>query len=337
MAIGIEDGAKAIVSAIVVIAVASAILSGVLSGGPAAIQTPANNTTITVDQGQTSVPSWVDVSATRGNAVAFSAWNGYVETPTLGNGSITVCSAGKLASDANTKATYTLYADDNATTLLQYDAGHWMFYHANVSGSLSAKATVAAPNPSATLRPVCGRYNAANETVSVSRGTTVSAPVQMDSDTERRNTSYDWYGSIDETRTFGEAIPNATLTAYGNDPIQPLEDWNRTGRLMYDEGSGTTTNIYWSSQDATIVNGTWTDGLDDVALDKGDDYRLYDRPFQILFPPSGYLDGAPVVYLTWLATPMGINFVSLLMSLVGILIVGIGAVVVLRVFNNEGF
>lgn len=325
----VRDGGGAILMVIVIFAIGAAILSIMLAGS-AVLEQPQSNTSITLDSGETTVPNGVEVSATKENALAFPG-DGYVDGPGPANGSKTVCAAGQLDGDANGQATYTLYGAENGSVLLQYDAGQWMGY-VEANGD-SAKATMNAANPDE-WRRVCLRYNATASTVTVSRDTTVGSPVAMDGDTERRNASFDWFGKIDEVRTFGNPVPNATLSAYGDDAIQPFPDENRTGRMMFDEGEGGSTEVYWANTDATLVNASWTSGLSDVPLDRGTDYQLSGDPFQITLTDSGYLDGAPIVWISWLSLPLGINFAAIMSSVATILLIGVAVMVVSKAMDS---
>lgn len=310
---------------IIVVAVAIPILVslGPSESGDAEIK-PETNTAVTVDSLVNSIPGSVDVTATREYSVAFDGQGGHVAadtTDSLATGSWTVCAAGELDTDANLDATAPLYAYDNASILIQYDAGNWVAYFDN--GSHDAMARIDAPSPASGLTPVCGRYNeTANELV-VSRGASISSPVALTSATTPRNVSVAWSGRIDEVREFGRAVNDATLQAYGDDPMTPLPNRDRISRWMLDEGEGTSTTVYWNSADGTVVNGTWTDGVADPGPERGVDYELHDQPFRFEATDGGHFDGAPVAYVSWSNYPLGINLdvTSLLAMLIGLLLI----------------
>jgi len=313
MAADVEKAAEYTIVAIVAVLL-MALLASISLGGSASVD-PVTDSNVTVES-RPDVPGSVDVSATREYAASFPDEGGYVDTPAVGNGSLTVCGSAELASDANTAATYTVWAGKNGTRALHYDSGVWLWYVANETTGTSETVTLPAPSPSDALTQVCGRYNASAQTVTMSREESVSATLALTSETEDRNVSREWYGRIDEVRRFGGAVDDATLTAYGDDPIQPLPSAPRDGRLLFDEGSGSTSHVYFDGSDATLVNVGWTAGLSDVSLDRGTDYELHGSPFSLRVLSGGYLEGAPVVFVDWALVGLG----SMIIEFVGVLL-----------------
>lgn len=269
-----------------------------------------------VDAALRDVPNHVTVEATTGYGLSFSGDQALSASlpSNLTNNSWTVCAAVELNDTSNQNGTYDVVAYDNASILLQFDDGQWSVYANN--GSADGKATIAAPDPTTTttgggyfswlfpskaasLRRVCGRYDAASNELVVARDGNVSAAVPLTASTTTRNVSVNWTGREDEIRVFGSAVSNATLAEYSDDPVQPLPGTNRIARLMLDEGSGTTTKVYFATQTIPIGNASWADGAQRPSLSLGTDYQLHNTPFSLRVLPGGYLEGAPVEYVSW--------------------------------------
>lgn len=279
-------------------------LGASVQSGTATIEDPTTNFT-TVDSRINEIPGDVDVMATTETALFFDG-SAYVESSAPGDvgESWTLCSTGELGDDANQNATYSLAAYENESIHLQYDAGQWAVYHDN--GSHDGRAAISATADD--LTPVCARYDAGSNDLSI-EDTDSNATAQLTSSTTSRNVSWEWIGRIDETRVFNESIDDANVTAYLDDPVQPLPGTNRAARFMFDEGSGSSTTVYFAGVDATLVGTAWTDGVENPststlfgttsAIQEGDDYELDDSPFSIRLVEDGYLDGAPVIHIEW--------------------------------------
>lgn len=300
---------------IVIIILLSVITSvGVGGEGSAAINATTEGYT-TVDASVDELPSTVTVRATTGNALDFDG-NTTVSANVsdgLGNDSWTVCAAVELDDQADLNGTYDVLAYDNASILLQFDAGNWSVYHDN--GTHDGKATIAASDPKTTgsgsflsflfdsgedeLRRVCGRYNGTNNELDITRDGTRSPAVPLTASTTTRNVSVSWEGRQDEVRVFRSAVANATLTAYGEDPVQPLPGTAREARFMFDEGSGGLTTVYFADQTASVGTATWATGAGGPDLSEGMDYELAGSPFRLTIVSGGYLEGAPVEHVTW--------------------------------------
>lgn len=281
---------------------------GPAGSGDVAIE-PQPGTTQVVDSTVGEVPDSATVLATTEAAISFSGSGGYVEastSDTLTDGSWTVCAAAELADDANQQATATVYAHDNASILLQYDAGNWMAYASN--DSHDAKATLDAPAAASGLTPICGRFNATTEAVTISRGSSVSSPATMSTSPALRNVTVAFTGTIDEVREFNASLDDAALQAYAADPIEPRPGTERVSRFMFDEGTGSSTAVYFAGVDGTIHNGTWADGVADPGLSRGTDYELSPRPFSVRAVQVAYLDGAPIMHVRWSDSYFDVGF-----------------------------
>lgn len=319
------QGVIAIVALAIVVSGLAA--SGFTDGSATVNATTDSNTTL--DSRISEVPSSVTVRATTGQALAFDG-NHTVDSSVprnVTNGSWTICTTAELAADANEKATYNLVAYDNETVLLQYDAGSWLVYYDN--GTHDGEASIDAPAPKNGLTPICGRYNETADQLYVVRAGTFSNPSALTSATTPLNVSWTWVGRQDEVRVFSNAVSNTTINEYSTDPIRPQPTEQRLARFMFDEGSGSTTTIYFADATADVSGLTWTDGVGNPrkwlglasAIEEGDDYVLTADPFSIRLVDGGYLDGAPVVHVSWSDTTLVGLLVGFIPVLLGTLVV----------------
>lgn len=221
------------------------------------------------------------------------------------NGSWTVCSTVELGDGANLNATYTIAALKNETITLEYDAGDWAVYYDN--GSADARASITATHPQGTSgglfssgdpwTSVCGRYNESVNQLRVFEDDTASPPASLTAATASRNVSWEWVGRQDEIRVFNLSVSNATIATYASDPIKPLPGTNRVARLMLDEGSGSSTHVYFAGTTASVTAPEWGAGVDAPNLESGTDYTLQESPLRLKILAGGYADGAPVVWV----------------------------------------
>jgi len=282
------------------------VMAGLGSGGFVAVDADTTDFQ-TVDATVGGIPNDVVVQATTESAVALDG-NASIESTApqnLTNQSWTVCAAAELGDGSNLQDTYDVFAYQSETILLQYDAGQWSLYYND--SSESAKVALPATNPQAGFTPVCGRYDQANDSVSLMVDGTISGPVAMDGAVGTRNLSRNWTGRIDEVRTFDRRVSNSTAQTYASDPVKPLPGTNRSARFMLDEGEGGSTKVYFASSDATLVGASWVSGIPGPETDNrlltniqdGQDYELQSSPFGIRLLAGGYLEGAPVVYVKY--------------------------------------
>jgi len=320
----VEGFVKLFIVAIIVVSLLPSFLSFGLPNGSAELTASAGET-VTLDSTVQDIPASVSVQATKENALKFDG-ESYVASSgpsDLDNGSWSVCVSTHLPQEANANATYTAYAYNNSSILIQYDAGEWMAYHDN--GTVDGKATVASSGPnqddsglffgwfsddSKDFVPVCGVYNATSNEISVTAEGQTSTS-SLSSSTTSRNVSEDWVGTLDEVRTFDGALSSNQVDQYMSDPIKPMDGANRTSRLMFDEGSGSTTTVYFAGTSATINGAAWTNGVQGPNLEKGTDYELHEEPFAITILSGGYLEGSPVQFVSW-GSLVPFNVISLM-------------------------
>lgn len=113
---------------------------------------------------------------------------------------------------------------------------------------------------------------------------------------------------LDETRTFDDELNTSQKTALRTQPVAPLSNATRTGRIMYDAGSGTAVAIYWAPVDATASNVTYVNGFaghvleektSDLDLSGANDYRWRKDGPQLKPESGGRIDGAPVAFVDY--------------------------------------
>lgn len=320
----------------IVAAILIALLPTMFAIGPAegsAVLNANGGDDVLLDTSIREMPGDVTVKATKGNAVHLDG-NAYVEADEpadLDNGSWTVCAATYLDPDANADATYSVYAYENETIVLQYDGGDWLAYYDN--GSADGKATIDAPGPAAEndggflglnddegreYAPVCARFDDSSDELAVISDT-ASSTSTLTTETTSRDLARNWVGSIDEVRTFDGAVTDSKIDAYTADQIQPLPGTNRSSRMMFDEGSGSSSTVYFASGDATLHGAAWADGVDDPGLTEGQDYDVEANPLSVTIIAGGYLDGSPVQYVSW-GPNLPFDIIGLMGVLFGILV-----------------
>lgn len=250
----------------------------------------------------------IDVAATRENAVFLNA-TGHLDTSAPSdwdNGSWTACVVAEPATGEpgwNPNATYDALAIENETLLIQWDAGNWRgtFRGNNGSATVTVDAT-------ATQTPVCTTFNESTDEFTIhAEGST--ATNTLDSNPAVTNVSDSWLGMLDEVRLIETDAPSGQISAYQSDPVRPLSV-PHTGRWMLDEGEGTASTGYYDAGSATLVSASWTSGVSDPGLDEGADYTLSFQPFAVTTVSGGYLDGAPVAYVSW-TSPLGGAFTNI--------------------------
>lgn len=297
-----------IAGAIFILVVLSALIGAIYTAGAPILGQPSTVDVNTVGQTGSSVEVGGDiqyndalkVEATTETSLYFNETSSVEASgpSDLTNDSWTVCIAPKLgnASKAPLNLTYDAFAYQNETIVLQLDHGRWSAYYDN--GTHDAKVTLPADSPRDDFTPVCTRFDNETDKLSLTNGTGAYASDQIDTTTDSRNLSTGWVGFIDEVRTFRTNVSNTTITTFQNDHIEPLPNTNRASRIMFDEESGSETHVYFDGSRATVVDAEWTTGIAGPDIVQGTDYELSKNPLRIKLLTSGYMDGAPVVFVS---------------------------------------
>ena len=297
-----------------------------------------------INTGVNERPDNLDVAATREQAVQLDG-EGYVEAPEPAlNDSWTACSVGALTEGVNQQAHYTLLAIDNETVTLRFADGNWSARYIPDNGSETA-ASAAASSPT-DLTAVCGRYDNTTDTLDLIVDGTVAASSSDGQVDQTRQPSVAWNGTIEETRVWGRAISDSNLTAYADDPITALPGTDRQLRVMFDEDLGGETRAHNANGRADLVGAAaiGDPGVPRPGISEGDDWEARnDGSFEIRAVDGRYLDGAPIVFITWPGGPFGsivntlFNVGPAALSLLVVAVLVMAANIVLREFGDAGF
>lgn len=138
-------------------------------------------------------------------------------------------------------------------------------------------------------------------TLRVYRNNTVGESVDLtvDSHADANLTADDFHGSIDEVRVFDDALDVGNRTALTNSPVGPVDDTNRTLRIMFDEPDQDTQLAFFAASDVTLSGVSIGDGLEGNELSEGSDYDWKDDGPEIAPLAGGLIDGAPVAYVDY--------------------------------------
>lgn len=190
--------------------------------------------------------------------------------------------------------------------LLNYNGtdGNWSGWFYDRGSRDSYVVNASATDQPGTLTPLCLVHNGSHVSIyrNNSLGETENASVESIESVETNTTN--WDGRLDETRFDDDALNASQRQQLIDDPIGPLTTSNRTGRMMYDEGSGTLVYIFWASTNADSSNASYVDGLDGSVLDRDTmlspgDYEWRSDGPEIKPVEGGELDGAPVAYVAY--------------------------------------
>jgi len=188
----------------------------------------------------------------------------------------------------------------NGEVVIAYNATRteWVGWYYNTTTRNSHKVNISAPNQPANLTHVAltsngthvtiYRNNTEGETVNITQAQTQPAPVE----------DSNWNGSLDETRTFDDALNASQRQALVDDGVGPLKDTNRTSRIMYDQPDRTQT-VFFANTELDVSNVSWVSGLAGQVLTAGTDYEWDTDGPRIRSLPGGEVDGAPGVYVEY--------------------------------------
>lgn len=344
---GIREAAPTIVKGLVVVIVASLVLTTLMGTfiGDGADEESFEPSTETATKLSTAEdrPAGFSVEPTTGNAVAFSG-DGYVEhdaPDNWSNSSLGVCLTAYAGADneINTNATYSAFAAENASLLIEYHAGDWRaIKFANNNSSV-----VSTPATEFSETQLCVDWNETSETLTLFENGSEADNATLTTTEPTRQVSNDWLGWLDEVRLMG-GVNSSVADTYANDPVNPLTSVDHDARLMFDEGRGDDTRVFYADQQtATIVNGGWTSGVSGPVLEEDVDYVVNVDPLTLRAVEGGYLDGAPIVYVSWTGgswATYGYGIFGTIVSVLKMLIVVflvVGAAAAMRAFENYGF
>lgn len=274
-----------------------------LASGSATIDASTAGHT-TLDTTLNEIPGSVTVEATTGRAIALTgASDSFVESDApvtlASDGTWTVCTWAEVDSGAASETMTALSANGRAIIEYNGTAGNWSGWYYDDGSRNSYRVDVSAPNQPGNLTNTCLRHNGTHLSIyrNNTQGEIVNA-TQSNIASASVNAS-NWDGRLEEARIFDDALSSSERQQLVDSPVRPLPGTNRTARLMFDEGEGTTTAMYFAATDATLSNATWVAGFADPGMSRGTDYELGEHPFSIRIIAGGFLDGAPVEHVSW--------------------------------------
>lgn len=264
---------------------------------------PTTGDAKTLDEDVDEAPEFFKISLTREHGIRLNG-SGYVDAHAPGtwpgSGNWTACATGRLDSEFNSEAAYTLLAVDNETVTLHYDDGVWAGYHEKDNGD-SARVTMPANSPTDWTALCVKRENDTDELLMYRDGSKSSSSSYGSASRPLGN---DWNGDVDEVRFFDHAMADGEASTYGSEPVAGLgrED---VARWMFEEGSGATTDAFFMDASATLEgDAQWGPGVENPDLQEGTDYDRGVDPLSVKPIAGGLIDGSPILYVEW-ATGLG--------------------------------
>ena len=145
----------------------------------------------------------------------------------------------------------------------------------------------------------------------------------------------DLSGQLDETRLFDEELNQSQRADLYTDPARGVVGANETARLMYDEGSGSTTAVFFQGIDAEVVNAEWVaDGVAPTVLTDGVDYEIDDGEIRAL--EGGALDNRGVAWVeyefraaTWVGAILSLASTAVSLFAIGLILIPAVAIALL--------
>lgn len=314
-----------------------AVDSGTESGAVEYDPTPGEEEIIS--QNIDERPAFLSVKLTTENAVELSGNDtSYVELDDAGaldNGSWTVMASGELDEGYNQQATINLFAHDNESITIAYSDGEWVGTY--IDGDQSAQVNLTANSPTE-FQTLALRYDNSTNELTLVDGTRVSDSDTLDTESVDRPLQLNWPGRVDEFRFFPNAVGDAELQFLANNPVAGTAE-TQTARFMLDEGSGTTSEAYYSESTATLNDAEWGGGLADPGLEKDVDYSVSFGPLAVTTLSDGLADNSPVLYVEW-DDGLGATLQAMIsgfgsaIELVGILLIALVASAVIVVVSR---
>lgn len=179
----------------------------------------------------------------------------------------------------------------------------WVGWYYDDGSRNSWTVTVPAANQPANLSHVT--LKAYNETLVIYRNNTQGGTADLTSDnvSPQPNTTQNWDGRIEETRTFDDPLTSTQQQQLVDSPIAPVHG-NNTARIMYDEPYRTNQRVLFSSAEISTSNASFVTGFEGEELEDGSglsanhyDWRT-DGPQIRLVQGTPYSD-YPIVYVDY--------------------------------------
>lgn len=197
----------------------------------------------------------------------------------------------------------------NGRLVITYNrtASEWRAWYYDESDRASYNLSVSGPNQPGSLATVTVvsngthltlyRDNAVSDTANITgSGSFDPAPVN----------SSEWYGRLDELRTFDTALDNSQRQTLVDDPVRGLPDATTTSRIYFDVPETTGSEpIFFSPATLQLYNAEYVDGYDGSEMDEGfftslgADYDWDNQGPAITPLDGGDLDGAAAAFISY--------------------------------------
>lgn len=313
-----EDSAQNVILTVVfvgaVIALGIPIFDAVASAGggdPVTRHTDVGVATGEFRQIDTSgdVKEVLQVNDSTGYGVALTGANdsyvesaGSIDVPTDQNFTIGTWAQVDEKGDAENMTMTAISVQGEAVISYNGSTGNWTGYYYSDKTRDSYRVDVDAPNQPGNLTWVALWANGTH--VTIYANTTQGEIVALNSNTADASIdAANWNGTVDETRGFGEPLTSSERSDIVNNPVAPQPGQSRLFRLMYDQGGGDSTPIYFASDTASLSNASWVSALSGNILTQGSDYAVGWFSDAIKALDGGGLDGAPVAWVTYRIVP----------------------------------
>lgn len=215
------------------------------------------------------------------------------------DGTFSACTFAQVDSGAGSDSMTALSL--NGRVLIQYNGseGNWSAWYYDEGDRDSYRVNVSAPNQPGNLTHVCAIANATH--FSIYRNNTIgeSDPLTSSSIEDADLNTTNWDGVLEETRVDDDPLDSSQRQQLIDSPVAPITSSNRTARLMYDEGAGSSTEIFVAGTSATVNNGQWVSGHPGHTLTDGVDYQTRLGLEQIRTLSGGQVAGAPVIWASY--------------------------------------
>lgn len=238
----------------------------------------------------------------RGRAIQFTGANdSYLEsdsTVTIASDDNWTVATWARVNDTAGSETMTAFSA-NGQVLIQYNGsdGNWSVWYYDEGGRNSYRVNVSAPNQPGNLSWIAAWNNGTHLAIyrNGTRGDVIDVTGDNIVDVNVNATS--WHGTLEESRTFDEALNDSQRQAVRNAPNYPLANATRTGRLMYDREVTSGIRIYHTDATATASNVTYVSGFPNETMAAGVDYEWQEYGPKIKALSGGRLDAAPVAFV----------------------------------------
>lgn len=255
----------------------------------------------------------IEVAATQARAVSLDG-DGYVENATpdgWGDGNWSFAAVATPDTEAGgygDGVTHVVYSDDAVGLLIAWDRGQWVATYQDGAGSARVEIPATATQTEIVVTLDDGE-------LAIDAGAEVDTALVDADPIEEPTDPYRWVGSIDEVRFVDGVLSDAQIDTYQADPVDPLADATHDGRVMFNDDTDATVRVYFTGDDAQLVDAGLADGVAGPQLEVGVDFETSTDPLTVSVPEGSYLAGAPAAFVTVIGGAAA--FVALLQTIAG--------------------